>query len=91
VVDPTARRNLLLALNARHDLSRDAICRLALAVDSWGAGTTPAAPPWAEAIGVSLHALDTAIATVAEAGERSSALVGRARGLGLGMVVLGVP
>ena len=51
-MDPELRRAALVALNAHQELSREAICRLALALDAWTGSTTPLPPGRAEAMRV---------------------------------------
>jgi DNA processing protein len=66
-VDKDARRALLLALNASADLTRDAICRLALTVEAWAGADGEATAERAAAIRVSSRALATAIALARDA------------------------
>jgi DNA processing protein len=88
-MDAAARRAVLVALNAHQQLSREAICRLALAVDAWAAGPAPAAAAWAAAIRVSPQALGTAIDLAPRAPEIASGLLADAAERGLRVIVAG--
>ena len=88
-MDAATRRAVLVALNAHQQLSREAICRLALAVDAWAAGPPPAAAAWAAAIRVSPRALGTAIELAPRAPEIASGLLADAAARGLRVIVAG--
>jgi DNA processing protein len=88
-MDAAARRAALLALNACQDLSREAICRLALAVDAWGTGGAPALSAWAEAMRVAPRALQRALALLPRAPEIAGGLLADAAARGFRVIVAG--
>jgi DNA processing protein len=92
-MDPAVRRAVLVALNAHQDLSREAICRLALAVDAWAAGSAASSSPvtgeWVEAMRVSPRALGVAMELAPRAPEIASGLLADAAARGLRVMVAG--
>jgi DNA processing protein len=87
-MDPALRRAILVALNAHRELSRQAICRLALAVDAW-AEAGPPALQWAEAMQVSARALGMALDLLPRAPAIARDLLGDAMAGGLRVIVAG--
>jgi DNA processing protein len=86
---PAQRRAVLVALNAHRDLSRETICRLALAVDAWASDNAPLPARWADAMRVSTRALSTALELLPRAREVASRLLAEAATRGFTVIVAG--
>jgi DNA processing protein len=88
-MDRTLRRDLLLALNAERGLSRDAICRLALAVEHWGEGPARVTPERARELHVPIESLQAAVALVPAAPAVAAAIRAHAAARGWSVIVGG--
>jgi DNA processing protein len=88
-MDPALRRAILLALNAHSGLSRETICRLALAIDAWAGGAARVTPAWAAAMRVSAGALAAAVALVPAAEAVAAAILDDAAARSWHVIVAG--
>ena len=89
-MEASLRRALLIALNSRRELSRDAICRLGRDVDAWATGdASPTGGARAAAIGVARDSLSSARGLVARAPELARTVVEDAAVRGWSVIVAG--